>query len=222
MPKVIRGHQTEVPNYTKRGIFIAFEGGEGSGKSTQTSILKSWFEDHGRTVTLTREPGGTELGKQLRHFLLDLSTHEVAPKTEVLLFAADRSEHISKVILPALRHREVVISDRYIDSFIAYEKGGRNFFGGDMLDLARWATDGVIPDLTVVMDIPPKVGLTRCGEFDRMESQPLDFHERVRATFLELASAHAHRYLVVDADQPSEKIAETIQKRCEIFIAPQS
>src|SRR5487761_2747746 len=106
------------------GIFIAFEGGEGSGKSTQTQIIKSWFEKKGRTVVLTRQPGGTDLGKQLRHILLDLSSKEVAPITEALLFAADRAEHMHRVIRPALTKGEVVICDRYVDSFIAYEKGG--------------------------------------------------------------------------------------------------
>lgn len=199
------------------GIFIAFEGGEGSGKSTQTRILQSWLEEKGLPVLLTREPGGTALGWQLRHILLDLSSNEVALKTEALLFAADRAEHMAKVIQPALSRGDVVISDRYVDSFIAYENGGRQLHSDDVLRISRWATDALVPDLTILLDIPPKSGLSRRGELDRMESQPIDFHERVRASFLELASSEPDRYLVVDAEQPSEEITAIIKRRCDVF-----
>lgn len=200
------------------GVFIAFEGGEGSGKSTQTRALQSWFEENGRTVLLTREPGGTELGMQLRHILLDLSSQEVALKTEALLFAADRAEHMARVIHPALSRGEVVISDRYVDSFIAYENGGRQLRTDDILRISRWATDSLVPNLTILLDVDPQVGLARLEELDRMESQPIDFHERVRATFLELAASEPNRYLIVDAEETSEKIAALIRQRCEVFI----
>lgn len=199
------------------GIFIAFEGGEGSGKSTQTRILQSWLEEKGLPVLLTREPGGTALGWQLRHILLDLSSNEVALKTEALLFAADRAEHMAKVIQPALSRGDVVISDRYVDSFIAYENGGRQLHSDDVLRISQWATDAVVPDLTILLDIAPKTGLSRRGELDRMESQPIDFHERVRASYLELASSEPDRYLVVDAELPSEEISAIIKRRCDVF-----
>jgi dTMP kinase len=199
------------------GLFIAFEGGEGSGKTTQAQLLKEWFSRSGRSVTLTREPGGTELGVQLRRILLDLSSNEVAVKTEALLFAADRAEHMATLIHPALTRRDVVISDRYIDSFLAYENGGREFHSEDLLRIARWATDALVPDLTILLDISPQTGLSRRGELDRMESQPLDFHERVRTSFLDLAAGDPTRYLVIDADQPTDVIAEIIQRRCRMF-----
>jgi len=200
------------------GIFIAFEGGEGSGKSTQTRMLASWFEEKGRSVVLTREPGGTEIGKKLRHFLLDNTLEELSLKTEALLFAADRAEHMGTVIKPSLASNKVVITDRYVDSFIAYENGGRQLHSDDVLRLARWATDALVPDLTILLDVAPRVGLARRGELDRMESQPIDFHERVRATYLELAGADPGRYLIVDAEQTSEVISAIIKRRCDVFL----
>ena len=202
-----------------KGIFIAFEGGEGSGKSTQTRQLKSWFEAKGRAVTLTREPGGTELGLQLRHFLLDNSAKEISLKAEALLFAADRAEHMATVIEPALAIGEVVITDRYVDSFVAYENGGRQLQSDEVLRIASWATDALLPDLTVLLDIAPKSGLGRRQELDRMESQPLDFHLRVRATFLELAEGEPDRYLVIDAEQTRDEISAIINRRCEVFFS---
>lgn len=201
------------------GIFIAFEGGEGSGKSTQTRILQTWLENNGLPVLLTREPGGTELGWHLRKILLDLASNEVALKTEALLFAADRAEHLARVITPALSRGEIVISDRYVDSLIAYEIGGRQLHNDEVRRIATWATDGLLPDLTILLDIAPAKGLSRRGELDRMESQPLEFHERVRATYLELAAADPDRYLVIDAEQSSEVIASAIQRRCEVLLS---
>ena len=201
------------------GIFIAFEGGEGSGKSTQTRILQAWLEEKGLPVLLTREPGGTELGWHLRKILLDLTSNEVALKTEALLFAADRAEHMARVIKPALSRGEIVISDRYVDSLIAYEIGGRQLQRDEVARIARWATEELLPDLTILLDIAPKTGLSRRGELDRMESQPLDFHERVRATYLELASADPTRYLGIDAEQSTEAISIAIQRRCEALLS---
>lgn len=200
------------------GIFIAFEGGEGSGKSTQTQILKTWFEAKGHKVVLTRQPGGTDLGKQLRHILLDVTSKEVAPITEALLFAADRAEHMHRVIRPALKKGEVVICDRYVDSFIAYEKGGRQLDAEEIDRLSHWATDSLAPDLTVLLDIPPQSGLARSGDMDRMEMQPVEFHERVRASFLELAASDPKRYLVIDAQQSPEEISAIIKERCVLLL----
>ncbi len=197
------------------GIFIAFEGGEGSGKSTQARLLQAWLEDQGIPALITREPGGTELGWHLRQILLDLSSKEVALKTEALLFAADRAEHLARVIAPALSRSEIVISDRYVDSLIAYEIGGRQLHSEEVRRIATWATDGLLPDLTILLDIAPMKGLSRRGELDRMESQPLDFHERVRASYLEMAAGDPNRYVVIDAELGSDEIATIIRRRCE-------
>ncbi len=200
------------------GLFIAFEGGEGSGKSTQTQIIRSWLEGKGHNVVLTRQPGGTDLGKQLRHILLDLSSKEVAPITEALLFAADRAEHMHRVIHPALAKGDVVICDRYVDSFIAYEKGGRQLDAEEIERLSRWATDSLTPDLTILLDIPPQSGLARRGDLDRMEMQPIEFHQRVRANFLELAASNPNRYLVIDAQQSPQEISAIIKERCVLLL----
>ena len=200
------------------GVFIAFEGGEGSGKSTQARILQAWLDDKGFPALLTREPGGTELGWHLRKILLDLTSNEVDPKTEALLFAADRAEHMARVIAPALSRGEIVISDRYVDSFVAYERDGRQLEDEIVRRMVDWATDERLPDLTILLDIAPARGLARRREFDRMESQPLEFHERVRASYLELAGANPDRYLVIDAEESSEAIAATIRRRCELLL----
>lgn len=201
------------------GVFIAFEGGEGSGKSTQARILQAWLDDKGFPALLTREPGGTELGWHLRKILLDLTSNEVDPKTEALLFAADRAEHMARVIAPALSRGEIVISDRYVDSFVAYERDGRQLEDEIVRRMVDWATDERLPDLTILLDIAPARGLARRREFDRMESQPLEFHERVRASYLELAGANPDRYLVIDAEESSEAIAATIRRRCELLLS---
>ena len=207
----------ETPIGAKKGIFIAFEGVDGSGKSTQAAKLKTWFEEHGYTVVVTHEPGGTGLGQQLRQ-LLDESTANIAPRAEALLYAADRAEHVYEVIRPALDRGEVVISDRYVDSLIAYEEAGRVLSGEDLLRLARWASEALVPDLTIVLDISPMIGLGRCGELDRMERKPIEFHERVRRSFRQMAQVQPNRYLVVDADQSAGAIAEIIRNRFAEFL----
>ena len=201
------------------GVFIAFEGGEGSGKSTQARILQAWLDDKGLPALLTREPGGTELGWHLRKILLDLTSKELDPKTEALLFAADRAEHMARVIAPALFQGKIVISDRYVDSFVAYERDGRQLEDEIVRRLVGWATDERLPDLTILLDIAPARGLARRSEFDRMESQPLEFHERVRASYLAMAGANSDRYLVIDAEESSEAIATAIQRRCELLLS---
>lgn len=196
-----------------RGIFIVFEGGEGSGKSTQVKLLKSYLETIGEKVFLTREPGETELGKKLRAILLSPETGEISPRSEALLYAADRANHVEKLIKPALESGEVVISDRYMDSSIAYQGAGRVLQPSEVARISRWATETLLPDLTIVLDIPAEIGLSRFVERDRLEAEPIAFHDRVRQEFLNLAKGDPDRYLIVDARGSIEEIATTIRER---------
>ncbi|OIQ77061.1 thymidylate kinase [mine drainage metagenome] len=217
--EALRGDVGVATIFEKDGVFIAFEGGEGSGKSTQATKLRDWFEARDFTVVLTREPGGTDLGSQLRRVLLDKGTGAVAPRAEALLYAADRAEHVHSVVRPALNRGSIVISDRYVDSSIAYQGSGRVLPSEDVLRISRWATEGLIPDLTILLDIPPALGLARCGTLDRLESEPLEFHERVRRSFLQLATVEPDRYLVVDASGTPEEVAKVIHSRFEELLA---
>ena len=209
----LRGELSNTGVFATTGTFIAFEGGEGSGKSTQSQLLKIALETRGEEVLLTREPGGTNLGKILRGILLDPETGALAPRAEALLYAADRAHHVETVIKPALAKQTVVITDRYIDSSIAYQGGGRVLSGQEIARISRWATDGLTPTLTILLDLPAQIGFGRFAERDRLESEPLDFHERVRATFLERAALYSDRYLVVDATQSKEDISDQILER---------
>lgn len=202
----------EASLYTETGVFIAFEGGEGSGKSTQARLLGRWLEEHGRSVVLTREPGGTAVGQRLRDILLDPATGTLCPRTEALVYLADKAEHVDRVIFPALADGNVVITDRYVDSTLAYQGAGRALRAGELESIARWATSALRPHLTVVLDIDPIVGLRRAGAPDRIESEPLDFHRRVREHFVELAAADPHHYAVVAADQDPQDIHLAIQR----------
>jgi len=193
-------------------VFVAFEGGEGAGKSTQVRLLAEWLTRMGREVMVTREPGGTALGERIRAMLLDVATGSIDARTEALLYAADRAEHVSGVIRPALSRGAVVVTDRYVDSSIAYQGSGRDLAAQDVVALSEWATDGLRPDLTVVLDIDPQQGLRRVHEsWDRLEQEPLAFHERVRESFLHLAAEDPRRYLVVDAIEPAELVHEIIR-----------
>lgn len=195
-------------------MFVVFEGGEGAGKSTQVGLLASWLRDHGHEVVVTREPGGTRLGQRLRDLLLDVDTGALAPRAEALLYAADRAEHVAAVIRPALQRGAVVVSDRYIDSSIAYQGAGRALEPEDVARLSAWATEGLVPELTVLLDLDPEVGHGRfAAPADRLESEPLDFHRRVRAGFLALADRAPERYLVVDATEPVELVQEIVRGR---------
>jgi dTMP kinase len=195
------------------GFFIAFEGGDGAGKSTQVALLAQWLRDKGHTVVVTREPGATRVGRQLREMLLDVESR-LSPRTEALLYAADRAEHVESLIRPALEEGAVVITDRYSDSSVAYQGAGRELSHSEVEKLSRWATRGLRPALTIVLDIAPEVGLKRSAEpADRMESEPGEFHERVRQGFLDLAARDAKNYLVVDANRPSAELAAEIAAR---------
>ena len=195
-----------------RGVFISFEGGEGSGKSTQAKLLKDYLETQGHTVTLTREPGGTKLGKELRDILLH--THdEVSPRAEALLYAADRAHHVETLIRPALERGEIVITDRYLDSSIAYQGAGRVLSPGEVGRISRWATESLIPTLTIIIDLPSEIGLGRLKSRDRLERESLDFHERVRQEFLSMALLDPERYLVIDGRQSIEDLNRAIVDR---------
>jgi dTMP kinase len=207
-----------------QGFFVALEGGEGAGKSTQARLLAEWLESLGHDVLVTHEPGGTEVGRRLRSVLLDHPTPDdersgqapgLSPRAEALLFAADRAEHVASVVAPALALGHIVVTDRYVDSSLAYQGGGRDLAPGEVAKLSRWATDGLVPDLTVVLDVPADQGLRRVETPDRLESEPLAFHERVRERFLDIARRGGARYLVVDGTQPPQQVATAIRARLE-------
>jgi len=198
----------------RHGVFIALEGGEGAGKTTQARLLAIWLRDQGYDVVTTREPGATKIGMRLRAVLLDTAHTGLSARAETLLYAADRAEHVSAVILPALERGAVVVTDRYVDSSLAYQGAGRNQSTDEVARLNQWATGGLMPDLTVLLDMPPANGLgRRARSADRLEAEPLDFHERVRRGFLALAGAEPHRYLVLDASQSPEDVSRAIQER---------
>jgi dTMP kinase len=204
------GYQAHGP----AGLFLAFEGGEGVGKTTQARTIAIWLREQGYDVVATHEPGATKIGMRLRALLLDTSHSGMSPQAEALLYAADRAEHVATVVDPALERGAVVITDRYIDSSLAYQGAGRGIPTADIARLNSWATDGRTPDLTVLLDMPPETGLSRhTHSADRLESEPLDFHRRVRAGFLGLAHAEPDRYLVLDATAPADQITERIKDK---------
>ena len=199
--------------YADSGLFVCFEGGEGAGKSTQSRLLADWLRQAGHTVLLTFEPGDTEVGKALRQIVLSPSTGELSHRTEVLLYAADKAEHVDTVVLPALARGEVVITDRYVDSALAYQGAGRDLVVAEVEHVNRWATAELRPHLTVVLDLEPATGLGRFEERDRIEGQSLEFHHRVQQGFLDLAAADPDHYLVLDARAPVDEIAAAIRER---------
>jgi dTMP kinase len=204
-----------VPQPARRpGVFIALEGGEGTGKSTQARLLAIWLRDQGFEVVTTHEPGATKIGMRLRALLLDNAHAGLAPRAETLMYAADRAEHVQSVIIPALERGAIVVTDRYVDSSLAYQGAGRQLAIADIAELNRWATGGLTPDLTIVLDLPPLTGLgRRRSSADRLEAEPMDFHQRVRAGFVSLAAAEPSRYLVLDAARPEADISRDIQLR---------
>ena len=208
-----RGELGAITGQIISGVFISFEGGEGSGKSTQTKLLKEWLEKNSEVVLLTREPGGTTLGNQLRDILLDNKTGVISPRAEALMYAADRAHHVFSLIRPALQRGEVVITDRYFDSSIAYQGAGRVLLPSEVARISRWATESLTPTLTVIMDLPAEIGLSRLHSTDRLESEPLAFHERVRQEYLNLAHLDPERFLVVDASLTIEQIHQVIIER---------
>jgi len=204
------------------GLFITFEGGDGSGKSTQAGLLAQWLTDAGRTVVRTREPGGTEVGVQIRELVLHHRGH-IDPRAEALLYAADRAQHIATLVRPAIERGDVVIQDRYFDSSIAYQGAGRVLDAAEIRGLSLWATDELIPDVTILLDLDETAARARLDAadkvFDRLENEKAEFHARVRQGFLKLAEAEPERFLVLDASRPIEELAAAIRARVEVELA---
>lgn len=196
---------------TDTGVFVCFEGGEGSGKSTQSRLLREHLEAEGYTVLLTFEPGDTPVGQELRRIVLSPETGELSDRTEALLYAADKAEHVDTVVEPALARGEVVITDRYVDSTLAYQGAGRELDVAGLEAVARWATRDLRPHLTVVLDLEPAEGLGRFEGRDRIEGESLDFHQRVREAFLALAKDDPEHYLVLDARAPVDEVAAGVR-----------
>jgi dTMP kinase len=210
-PVQLNGHTPPGP---PPGLLIAFEGGEGSGKTTQARLVAIWLRELGYDVVTTHEPGATKIGMRLRALLLDTSHTGMSPKAEALMYAADRAEHVTSVIGPALARGAVVITDRYVDSSLAYQGAGRGLDVAELTRFNRWATDGRTPDLTILLDMDPIAGLNRrTRSADRLEAEPAEFHLRVRSGFLGLAAAEPDRYLVLDAARPPKDVTRDIQDR---------
>jgi dTMP kinase len=212
-----RGELGGITGAAHQGVFISFEGGEGSGKSTQSKMLKEYLESIGETVLLTREPGGTDLGVKLRGILLANETGHISPRAEALIYAADRAHHVYSMIRPALDAGSVVITDRYLDSSIAYQGAGRVLQPSEVARISRWATEQLTPTLTIILDLPADVGIGRLKSKDRLESEPIDFHERVRNEFLNLANVDPDRYVVVDGRLSVEEIHAVIKERVSVL-----
>ncbi|WP_432051519.1 dTMP kinase [Streptomyces xiamenensis] len=213
----VRGGGVEPVQATAaNGFFIVVEGGDGAGKTTQVEKLAEWIRSKGHEVVVTREPGATPVGQRLRTILLDVSTGGLSHRAEALLYAADKAEHVETVVRPALERGAVVISDRYIDSAVAYQGAGRDLSATEVARISRWATDGLLPHLTVLLDVSPETARERFTEApDRLESEPSEFHQRVRSGFLALAAADPARYLVVDAGQDPESVTTAARHRLD-------
>lgn len=203
------------------GVFIVLEGGEGTGKTTQLELLDDWLTGTGRGVLRTREPGGTAIGERIRSLLLNHGQGEVDPRTEALLFAASRAAHVEQKIRPALDSGAVVLCDRYIDSSLAYQGAGRGLGTEGVAQINAWATRGLQPDLTVLLDLDPAVSAQRRaardggGPGDRIESADIEFHAALRQAFLDRAARAPERYLVLDAAQPVDDISQAVRSALE-------
>jgi dTMP kinase len=197
----------------RKGIFVAFEGVEGSGKGTQIRLAKEWLESEGTDVLVTREPGGTDVGERLRELLLRHDSGHLEPRTEALLFSASRAQHVATVIRPALAEGKVVICDRYIDSSVAYQGWGRGLGEQDVLTLNVWATQGLFPDLVILLHLEPEAGLLRSlEEPDRIEMESGDFHAKVSNAYLKIAEEHPERFVVIDANDSPERVHEQVKE----------
>jgi dTMP kinase len=198
------------------GLFVTFEGGDASGKTTQIALLSAWLEKEGKTVVVTREPGGSDLGNELRSIVLHRRGF-IAPRAEALIYAADRAHHIHTVVRPSLERGEIVLQDRYFDSSVAYQGAGRVLDPTEVRDMSVWATEGLMPEVTILLDVPAGVGLARqesdVREYDRLEAEAQDFHERVRESYLGLAKDEPERFLVIDGTQSKEDIHHLITQR---------
>lgn len=212
------GHEAKhaAEHAAEPGLFLTFEGGDGSGKSTQAELLETWLVEQGRTVVRTREPGGTEVGDEIREIVLHRRGH-IVPRAEALLYAADRAHHIATVVRPALARGDIVLQDRYLDSSVAYQGVGRELEAHEVRSLSLWAAEGLLPDLTVLLDLDVAIGRDRLDEsrtrYDRLESEAAEFHARVRDAYLALAAAEPERFLVLDATLPVDELAARIRAR---------
>ena len=196
---------------------MTFEGGDGAGKTTQSDLLEAWLRDGGHEVVRTREPGGSDLGVELRQIVLHRRGH-IAPRAEALLYAADRAHHIETVVRPALESGAVVVQDRYLDSSVAYQGAGRVLDATEIRELSLWAAEGLLPDVTVLLDLDERKSRDRLSartEYDRLESEAEEFHRRVRHAYLELARSEPERFLVLDASAPIDELANAIRSRIE-------
>ena len=227
---------------TMAGLFISFEGVDGVGKTTQAERLRGWLEAQGHTVVVTREPGGTALGRAIRKLLLHGVAEEpsnaasdsaapggsadsasvpadIAPRAEALLFAADRAQHVAETIRPALERGEVIITDRYLDSSLAYQAGGRELTAAEIRSLSMWATNNLLPDRTYLLDMDPALSHNRLQHAeDRMESAGDDFQNRTRRAFLDLAAAEPDRFRVIDASQSIEQVWQAIRQDIDALL----
>ncbi|MCU1476371.1 MAG: dTMP kinase [Subtercola sp.] len=206
------------PDARRRGLFVTLEGGDGSGKSTQAALLEEWLVSSGNTVVRTREPGGTEFGLEVREIVLH-SRGFITPRAEALLYAADRAQHIATKVRPALERGDIVIQDRYIDSSVAYQGSGRVLGPAEIRSLSEWATEDLVPDLTVLIDLDESAARARLDgdqkRFDRLEAEKDDFHKRVRQSFLTIAAADPDRFIVVDGTAQPAEIAAQVRARLE-------
>lgn len=198
------------------GLYITIEGLDGSGKTTQLERLAAWLTDAGHTVVATREPGGTDVGQLVRDIVLH-HRGDIAPRAEALLFAADRAHHIATKVRPALERGEIVLQDRYIDSSVAFQGGGRVLDPAEVRRLSEWATEGLYPELTVLLDLDPAVARGRIDAaqkvFDRIEAEALEFNQRIRAAYLGMADVEPARWLVLDATRPADDLEAAIRDR---------
>ena len=194
-------------------LFVTFEGGEGSGKSTVLKQVNEILLSEGHSTLLTREPGGTPISEQIRNVILDKANTSMDPRTEALLYAASRRQHLVEKIWPALKEGKIVLCDRFLDSSLAYQGGARGLGMDEILEVNRYATEGQFPDITLFFDLDPSIGLQRIAanagrEVNRLDLERMTFHKKVRASFQKLASLYPERYVTIDASQPLEKVVE--------------
>lgn len=194
-------------------LFVTFEGGEGSGKSSALKLLDERLRSEGFQTVLTREPGGTPIAEQIRNVILDKANTKMDARTEALLYAASRRQHLVEKVWPAIKEGKIVLCDRYLDSSLAYQGGARGLGIDNVLNVNLFATEGTFPDITLLFDIEPELGLERIAknasrEVNRLDLEKIDFHRGVRKTFLELAKRYPDRYVIIDASQTLDKVVE--------------
>ena len=194
-------------------MFITLEGPEGSGKTTAVSAAVAELEKRGYQIVRTREPGGTQISEQIRDVILDKKNTMMDARTEALLYAASRRQHLVEKVWPAIKEGKIVICDRYLDSSLAYQGGARGLGVDEILNINLFATENTWPDLTLLFDIKPEIGLQRIAqnsnrEVNRLDLEKIEFHNKVRETFLQLAKRFPERYVIIDASQPREEVAK--------------